>query len=401
MQSNEMKAALVSHFNSQGIVMPADIDREISELAKTYPVASAKEEGIESDVVACAYKAFMIMNKQNNAGTSVVPVSVAAPTTVSAADKQKVGKVIQAQQKDRIKTTNATTINTLIIDKPAPVEYIPAGTTIVFTGDAKAAMLTKLAKDEAKVVADTDDFKSRSNYDALVLAVTNETPIEVSISDKNPMKPIGVNMDTLDSTGAGAVSRVQSIEKLREFLTMDAAGYVAPRAGKPGCRLKKVSASASAGTTGKVKKDRTVVAFVDKKEAIQSGAYVIASRKDETGAKAKRTVRSLLTYKITTDNIVAKTGQPKLSTKAVTQSQELPALQYETAYAELQPKSKAADPFSDIDVLKNIAEAQQLEIINIQKLCDETNGTGVSASTKTKLESFEKATSGSAGNVVL
>lgn len=386
MTNEEMKVKVTGYLNSKGFVMPADTEREMAVLAATYPNPTAEEEGISDNVIARAYKAMLIMTKSNGP-TEIIPATSTVPAAVTSAEATKIGKAIASARKDRLAVTQSSSIAKLVIDKPAASEYIPADTQILFVGEAKQAALDKLAKDKDKVVADGDDFKSKSNYDELVNAITNDQPIAVNISDKCQFRAIGVDM-----VDANSGSKLLSTEKLKEFLSLETIGYIEPRAGKAGCRLKKITPSATAGATAQTKKERVVVAFIEKKEAIEAGAYVIASRKDESGATAKRTVRSLLTYKVTTDKLNPKTNTYKLATKAVSQSLVLPALKTDVKYVELEPKKGKSDWMTNTEVLKNIAQAQTMCIVDIANVAKETNG-AVSEDVLSKLQKIKDAAS--------
>ena len=90
-------------------------------------------------------------------------------------------------------------------------------------------------------------------------------------------KPLGYVVTKGSATGAGTQSEQMTREKFLNFLVLDASGYIQSVEGKPGASIKYVEPKEVQTAKGpKTVAGHTIVVDLNKKEAIESSAYVIS-----------------------------------------------------------------------------------------------------------------------------
>lgn len=295
----DKKTELIRFLASKGIISPADQDAEIAKMAQQCPTATANEKGLTDDVD----KAYEVMQIQQ--GTAVNPAAgteqtqVAPTTGISATEQLNITKAIAQQQANRTQVSQTSSIDNLILDRPAPKDIIPAGTKGVIVESSWKNLLEKVEKGELVVCPDDGEdipadkrIASTTNWNTLKKAAEAKTEIDVYTGNLNT-KPIGYTVRKGSNVGQVASPVQMTREDLQRFLTLETAGYILAGDATPGAKLKSVKAKKSATTPGAVSPKKTVLADANKKAAIENNAYVVsrAVTKEQVSATCKSALR--------------------------------------------------------------------------------------------------------------
>lgn len=321
----DKKAELVKYLATQGIINPADADAEIAKMAAQIPTATAAQKGLTDDVD----KAYEVM--QIKLGTQITDPSVGTPnsvlptTGVSAAEQTNISKKLYAQQEQRIATSQNSTIDQYIFDRPAPSEIIPQGTTGLIKEKSFNDLMARVNKGELKVCPDDGDdvdaakrIASTTNFNALKEAFEKKQPVDVYVG-KLATRPIGYMVRKGTSVGTSAPEQMTR-EELKDFLTLETAGYILSNGTNPGAKLKSVKAKNSVSAPGQTEAKKTVLADANKAAAIENNCYQISrqvtSEKVTSTCKSALQVRFVEVGKTLKDGVTPKTVVKRVSVAA-------------------------------------------------------------------------------------
>lgn len=328
---------------NKGIIVPEQQDTEIVKMAAQCPVATATEKGLVDDVD----KAYEVMLIQTGAG-SVDPTATSAPavtspvSAISAAESLQISKTLLAQQQDRAGVSANTTIEMLILDRPAPSEIIPAGTKGVIVEKGWKSFLAKIEgpNPEYKVLPDDGEeidaakrIASTTNFNTLKAAFEASTAVDVYVGGLNK-KPIGYMVNKGTAVGAGSSPVQMTREQLEQFLVMDTAGYVIASETKPGAKLRYVKGRPDPSKPGQSTAGKTILADANKKAAIEAGSYDVSREKttevETTTCKSALQIRVEVIGKTLSDGVTPKTVTKRISLKA-----DLPTLDRKPVYVDV------------------------------------------------------------------
>lgn len=401
MTQEQKKAALAQSFIPKGIVDPTELENEIAKMAAACPEATAAEKGLTTDIDK-AYEVLMI--NSGTAAPAVSPTSTVAVATapteqISAAEKMAINKTLVAQRNDRLAVSNTSSVEQLVLDRPDPKDWIPAGTKGVI--DPKT--WENIEKKYANVVVDDDEeIASRSNYEKLKAAAAAQTPVDVYIGKLNT-KAIGYVMNLGTAVGQGTTQKQMTREEAANFLILEAAGYILSSGTKPGLKLRYIKMKNDPKKPGHVIEAKTVLADANKKAALEAGSYVISR---EVTAETKEVgCKSALAFRVDTGKKKQNGGGAILRTVRVTVKANIPVLarkvefvdvfgtgeKVSNANLEFAPEGKAA---------KNISDAQQHAIANLRAKLAQPESFAEVSMYADKLKAFEpQAAAGPAVNL--
>lgn len=370
MTQEEKKNALGQMLLAKGILTPSDVEAEISKMASSCPEATAAEKGLTTDVDK-AYEVMMIQNG-TVAPTSTTAVSTQPTRGVSAAEQKQINMTLIAQQGERSAVSNNSSVDKYVFDRPAPADYIPAGTKGIIPAES-----WKKIEEEwgGKVLDDDDEIASKTNFNTLKAAAEAGTPVDVYVG-KMSTKAIGYIINKGSAVGASSQPTQMTREQAENFLALETAGYILSSDVKPGLKLRYIKEHASKSKPGTLVPAKTVLADANKKAAVEAGSYVISR---EASSESKETgLKTALCFKVDT-------GKPKrngqgniIRTIRVTAKATVPVLERKSEFVEVFGTGKK-ESNKDLGViptgkqLENITLAQQAAIIDLRaKLADPT-----------------------------
>lgn len=399
MTQESKRAAIAQALISEGIVDVAEVDARIAQMAATCPEATAAEKGLTTDLDK-AYEVFLIKNggagSASISPTATTAVATAPTESISTAEKQAINKTLYAQHADRVAVSSNSSIEQLVLDRPDPKDWIPAGTTGVIDPKVWENIEKKWAD---KVVPDDEQMPSKTNYEKLKAAAASGSPVEVYIGNLNT-KAIGY-VARLGSV-SGTDNQPKQIKKddLCNFLVLDAAGYILASDTKPGVRVRYIKPRNDPRKPGHTIPAKTVLSDANKKAAIDAGSYIISR---EVTAESKAVgLKSALAFKVDTGKVKQNGGGAILRTVRVTVKANIPVLARKAEFVDV---FGTGEPIKNADltmvpegnVAKNISLAQQNAIASLRAKMAQPDSFGEVAPLAEKLSAFEvKETAGPA-----
>lgn len=400
----QKKAELAEHLlKTKGIMNPADVDAEITKMAAQCPVATANEKGLSTDVDK-AYEVMLIMKGQQTSPTEVAPVvgGTAPTTTISSAEQLNVSKRLLAQKQERAAVSANSSIENLVLDRPAPADYMGTGLKGVIVENGWKNLMEKIEKGTYIVCPDDGDnvevekrIASTTNFNILKAAAEAKTPVDVYVG-KMSTKAIGYVVNKGTAVGSTNAPVQMTREGMLQFLVMDTAGYILAGPTKPGAKLRYIKGQADPTNPGKSKPAKTLIADANKKAAIESGSYVVS--REATKEAVEQTCKSALQIRVQVAGEVLKDGvTPKTRTIRVS---------LKAAYPELKRKPEFVDVFgtgeresnADLqevptgEMAQKINEAQINAIAELRAKTKDPMSLGEVADIADKLAAFDDTT---------
>lgn len=403
------KDQLVNYLASQGIFEAADVDKEIQKMAEQCPTATAAEKGL-TDVVDKAYETMMIRQGGKPSVTDSTSAGGTAPVpAVTNAQVASITKTLLAQTNDRAATSQSTTIDSYIFDKPAPDEVIPAGTQGILTEKGWTNFIAKIESGEYTVCPDDDEsvdeakrIASTTNFNALKAAYESKTPVDVYIGQRGT-KPIGYNVRRGNTSGTAAQPEQMTREELKNFVILHTAGYILRDGNGPAVTLKSIAAKNDNATPGATQPSRTVLSDVNKKAAIENGMFEVARQvtpeMKDTSQKAALKVRVFVNGKTNND------GTPKKLTKTFSVTASTHATELKAAYVDKFSSADKGDNLATVPDKNKLAKLQLLQanaIAELRNKASDPEGMIQLQAYAEDLAKFDTAASGAqASNVAL
>lgn len=400
MTQEQKKAELSKMLVTKGIITPADVDAEIAKMAQQLAPATATEKGLTTDVDK-AYEVMMIKNGSavmNPAETT--PAAVQPTASISAQEQLQITKTLFNQQKDRAAVSANTTIEALILDRPAPADHIPAGTKGIISPEAWKKIEDTYG---GKVCANDDDCKSMDNFNELKKAAADGTPVDVYVGNLST-KAIGYLVNKGTNIGSGTAPVQMTRENLEMFLILDTAGYILSSDTKPGAKLRFIKGRPDPSKPGHTIPAKTVLSDANKKAAMEAGSYQIS--REVTSEMKETACKSALCFKIDTGKAKANGDGNITRTIRVTVKANIPVLARKANFVDVfgscDKKSNAnLDSIPEGKAAQNISQAQQLAIANLRaKTTDPEAYASVSAYAD-KLKAFDTASAAPTANVTM
>lgn len=312
---------------NKGIVDPAAVDAEIAKMAAMAPAAQVTEQGASTDVD----KAYITMTIQSQG--AVAPTGSASPAvsstqpvaSMTAAEELRLKKTLYTSQTDRMQVSENTTIEAIIVDRPAPSAVIPAGSKGVIAADTWEKFLEKMNSADGFIVLPDDDpaklkegqtpIASTTNFEKIKAAAAAGTPLDVYVGEQN-RRAIGYQVKQGTTTGQEQTPVFMNRDHLLAWMTTATLGYTHKDDNKASVIMRKVKGRTNVAT-GKTTSDHVVLADKGAKEA-----DIIISRDVQTEKEAK-TLKTALNFRIQyknktlADGLTPKTGIMRLSLKGV------------------------------------------------------------------------------------
>lgn len=389
MTQEQKKQELAQYLITKGIIAPADVDAEITKMAGYLSPAVAEQKGLTTEVDKAYETMLTEKGSAAPAPTESAPV-VSQPTeTISAAEKMAITKTLLQQKNDRLAVSANSACEKIILDRPAPSEQIPAGTTGMITAETWQKIEEKWA---GKVLPDDDEVKSTTNFEKLRAAAKAGTPVEVYIGGLNK-KSIGYIMSVGSVTGAANQSKPMTREQATDFLVLHSDGYVLAGDQTPGLKLRFISAKASKTEPGKFTEAKTVLAEANKNAAIEAGNYVI-SRVVNPAVVKEVGAKSALCFRVDTGKAKQNGDGNIIRTVRVTLKASIPQLERKPEFVELFGTGERASG-ADLKTvpegkqLKNIAQAQQHAIADLRRKLNDPDQYQQVANLADALKAFE------------
>lgn len=405
MTQEQKTAEVAKYLTTKGIIMPADVKEEISNMAKLLADAEAEAKGLVTEVD----KAYAVMEyelgKNSQPPTDNQPITPANPApTVSAAEMLGIQKALLKQKDNRKNVSANSSIEKYIFDRPAPSEIIPKNATGIIDEKTWAKIEEKY---EGKVLPDETDgdnpIKSTTNYNILKAAAANKTPVEVYIGELNT-RAIGYIASLGTEVGNATKSAPVTRESMQDFLVMNTDGFILATETTPGVRLRYVQPKPDPKQIGKMKPGKSVLADANKKKAVESGNYVISKEIDQSVEMSDKLAKSALCFKVQTDKKKSN-GQGYITkTVRVSVKTKLPTLSRKAEFAELFPDSAGNSNLTQLpsaEMANNISLAQQHAIAELRAKLGDPNEYMKVQKFESQLKAFDAAPAEAAPNVVI
>lgn len=412
MDETKKRSELANYLvKNKGKINPVDQDEEIKKMAAQCPEATAAEKGLTTDI-AKAYEVMLITTGANNTPAVTQTAAVTSPmSAVSAQEELAISKTLMAQRGDRAAISANSAIDSLLLDRPAPADVIPAGTkgTIVKTSwenlqkKIKTGEYTVRPDDGEDVDADKR-VASMTNYNTLKAAFEGNTPVDVYVG-KLSTRPIGYKARLGSLTGQADASKQMTRAQMEKFLVMDSAGYILSSENKPGVKLKYIKAKTDSKNIGKTKPGRTILADANKKKAIEAGSYEIT--RQVTANTQQTSCKSALNFKVTVKDKFMKDGvTPLVRTIRVSLQAVLPTLERKEEYLDVfgTGERESNDDLSQIptgEMAAKINNAQLKAIALLRQKQNDPTSIGEIADIADKLKAFDSVGGAQPANVAI
>lgn len=373
---NEKKSKLAQYLlQTKGIVDPTIIEAEIAKMANNLPAAVAAEKGI-TDVVDKAYEVLLIEQNQVPVTETQPAVSTAPSPAASSAETLQVAKVLQAQKQEREAVSRNTVIDKLLIDRPAPSDVIPAGTMGIIKDKGWESFIGKVNSGEFTVLPDDGEavpaekrIASTTNFNKLKAAYEAKTPVEVYIGSMST-RPIGYLALVGDAVGTSQSAKPYTRDKFEQFLIMKTNGYVLASGAKPAAKLRYVKPKANSMQPGMVSEGKTILADCNKQAAIEAGNYDVT--RQTTSEIQPTTAKTADRIRVSIKGKTNKDGTPKVVTKRLSVTTDLPVLERKPIYIEvfgtgLRASNESLEEVPQGDQAKKIAMAQQQAVLMLRR----------------------------------
>jgi hypothetical protein len=199
-------------------------------------------------------------------GSRTAKSEYARPEIGAAAEEAIKSLLSGTSLEQRKATTAASSIKSLLIQKPNPSTYLMVGGKPMQVVPDIAS--DKLATLESQLVQTEENLKA---FGVVKAAVDNKTPMPVHINDEGNKRVVGCIV------AVGKDSKIFSIAELKAFLFTDTLGCIP---GKPGVLLNKWEDRKVASSGGVARKPTTTVSikWVSRDTAIKEGNVVFISK---------------------------------------------------------------------------------------------------------------------------
>lgn len=391
---------------TKGIIDPAAVEAEIAKMAALCPPAQAQEQGATTDVDK-AYITMTIETKSVPATAAAGNVSAVATAPVIEMSMQEAAMIkrnLASQGQNRVAVSERSSIDAIVVDRPAPVDVIPANTTAVIAKEAWEKIEAKLnAADGYTVLPDDGEdvpadkrIASTSNFNELKAAAANGTPVAVHVGAQST-RPMGYLVKKGTVTGQDQTPEYMTRDELLNWVTMATAGYIVAKENASGVMLRKVKGGMDAKTHQK-KLDRVVLADKNK-----SAAPVEISR-EVTANKVPATLKSELCFRVQYKNKFLKNGvTPKTGIVRVSLKSEVFETARKNQYIDKFGDGKKADNKNfykapDEKQQEKINDAIALQISTMQAKAQGKLGSTTKELTEIEKFKTELAAFGGAGN---
>ena len=299
MSNVNAKEQLTIQLAQSGFIGPK-AEEEIEKIVAAIPEATRgnyPEDKYEAALAFLpAYQAQM--GTQSETPVAVQPQQESAPAVVSAAQAKAIQAVMAEGKAAKEERTAKTTIEKLLIDKPAPSTYLKADQTVVPT--CKAENIEKYEK-----MLDREDPENVANFEKLMAAVKNKTALPIYIN-AGQNKVVGYKIST-PSGEAGKDNLVQKTltsEAMLGFVTTELDGYIPTKGDGLGVKLRWNNPRKGRKVTSKRTTGAPSLVIGNKKEALKnSNSHEIISKVDMNGDQVVTKpgkLRTALSFRIAT-----------------------------------------------------------------------------------------------------
>ena len=401
MTQEEKKAVIAQYLVGEGVMSKDEVEQHITMYAGQCPEATAAEKGLTTDIDK-AYEVVLI--KKGASGAPVDPAKTEAITTqptetISAAEKQAISTTLFNQKSDRTAVSVNSSVESLVLDRPDPHDWIPAGTKGVIEEKVWANIEKKWGD---KVVDDDEKTPSRTNYNTLKAAAEAHTAVDVYIGNLNT-KAIGYIAMLGSATGTDRTPKQMTREDMMNFLALDAAGFILSSETKPGVRVRLIKQRNDPRKPGHVIPARTVLTDANKKAAIEAKSFQIS--REVTPEMKEVGLKSALAFKVDTGKMKKNGAGPIYRTVRVTVKATIPTLARKAEFVDVfgtgVPQSNAdLSNIPDGKVAKNISAAQQYAIANLRAKMAQPDSFSDVAPLADKLKAFDPVSAGGAAPVM-
>lgn len=309
---------------SKGIIDPAAIDAEIAKMAALCPPAQAQEQGATDDVD----KAYITMSIETKSVPATQPagnvsaIATAPVVEMSMEESARIKRTLVSQGNNRVAVSESSSIDAIVLDRPAPAEIIPQGTTAVISKEAWDKIQAKLnAPDGYTVLPDDGEeidadkrIASTSNFEKLKAAAAAGTPVDVYVGTQST-RPIGYLVKKGTVTGQDQTPEYMTRDELLNWVAAATAGYIVAKENASGVLLRKVKGGMDAKTHQK-KADRVVLADKHKSAAPMEVSREVTTEKIPATLKSALCFRVQYKNKFLKDGVTPKTGVVRVSLKS-------------------------------------------------------------------------------------
>lgn len=400
----DKKKELMSYLlKAKGILSPADQEAEIAKMAAACPAATAADKGLTTDIDK-AYETMMI-EQGTQAPTQVAPKVGSQPVAVASSEElAHIQKTLVDQSSQRAAASQGSSIEQLVLDRPAPADIIPAGTKGAIVQKSWDGIMAKIETGEYVVCEDDGEevdadkrIASKTNFEALKAAVAAGTPVNVYIG-KQSFSELGYIANLANANGAGSTLKQMTREDMLNYVVLETAGYILSSDKKPGVKLRYTQGTTNANDPGARKPGKTVLATANKKAAIEAGSYVVSrtvnSEAEETNLKSDLCFR----VAVNTEG-----GKPVMLADGVTQKKRTIRVPVKASVPGTTRDPKFVDVFgtgiresnanlTDVptgDQIKKITEAQRNAIASLRAKANAVDTMSEMAQFKDKLSAFD------------
>lgn len=366
------KEAVEAYILNQGIIDEAQIQAEIKKMADQLAPATAAEKGLTTDIDK-AYETMMIMTNGASASPAVTQSAPTSAPTVqaTAAEQAALNNSILQNFEEKLAVGQNSRIVKYLLSRPAPASYIPENTMGTVVAESWNKIQEKINSGVYRVLDDYTDpktnelVKSKSNYDALVQAATNGTPVAVYRGAQST-RPQGYVIMLSSGAGAGGQEQTFTRDDAMQLLIWKCNGYLGQK-DQPTIRLKTVKGRTDPNKAGQQTQSKTVMTDYNKSILIQAGG-VDTIRK--AGPETKEmTLKSDLSFRVEEPGALTSKGVAKKRLIRPSVTATAPVLVIGAEYVEKfgQTKKDGSEAPTSPEQIKDMAKiiaAAKLTVLN-------------------------------------
>jgi hypothetical protein len=229
----EAKQELVIKLAQEG-VFGSEVEPTIEKIYNSIPEATRSQYNEDRDAAVLEFWPIYVQSKQGGSNPAQVQTQdTASPVAVLSAQTAKTIKTVMEKDKsNKIARTAKTTVKKLLIDKPAPKEFLKEDMKII-----PICKTDKLNEYEKKL--DKSDPANLEAFKVMKAAVENKTEMPIYINE-GANKVVGYEIETLSKEAGTEVleTKTYTSEGTIGFLATEVEGYIPTRANGLGLKLR-------------------------------------------------------------------------------------------------------------------------------------------------------------------
>lgn len=277
--------------------------------------------------------------------TTGLPGTSSPVSSMSAEERTAITTTLASTLETRQHISESSSIETVIIDRPAPSTYIDANLTGLIKKTSIDNVQKKFDEKKWELLPDDKDCPSTTNWNTLKQAFANNTAVNIHVGNMST-RAIGfmVKKGTANEQ-ASAQPVLMNTKDLYQFLAVDAAAYIKSQDGKAGAQLRLTRAKVDKKNANSALKEKAVVSVVNTKQVFQKdsdGNYLptgngfdVSQEVDKEAGTKNKSLKSELAFKVRLlDQDQKKDGEYRVAVKRVSVEVPVPQLTRKAQYVD-------------------------------------------------------------------